>query len=201
MRRVLLPIFILCIALLSSCKDKSDGPKGDLITKKILYDVPVVNLQLEDRTVNNPNWFWENLPYPDGDGFIDKLYADARDGKIPLYYYDMEGDYEHLERIPKKDVERMFAEEMTVSLPVPDFYDETTNTFVQRPNVDFLLDAQHIHKLRFLEEWYDDDGMIVKKVLAVAPVFTINIVGNDAQEGYVYNTVKFWVMADEKLLK
>ena len=90
---------------------------------------------------------------------------------------------------------------MTVSLPVPDVFDETTNSFISRPNVDFPLDQTRILKLRFLEEWRIYDGMIEKNVLAVAPVFTINIGGTDAAEGYEYNTVKFWFMADKKLLK
>jgi hypothetical protein len=166
-----------------------------------LYDVPIVNLRLEDRTEKDPSWFWENLPYPDGDRFIDKLFADARDCEIPIYYYEPEGDYNHLDRIPDKEVKKMFENEMIVSLPVPDIYDEETATFIQRPNVEFQLDQTMIHKLRFLEEWRFYDGMIEKKVLAVAPVFTISIGSTNVQEGYVYNTVKFWFMADKKLLK
>jgi len=194
-------VLVLSLIVFSACTNKESEERGDLVTRKILYDVPIVNLLLEDRTENDPNWFWENLPYPSGDKFIDKLFADARDCKIPIYYYDQEGDYEHLDRIPDKDVKKMFENDMKVSLPVPDIYDEETASFIQRPNVEFQLDQTRILKLRFLEEWRMYDGMIEKKVLAVAPVFTINIGGTDAAEGYSYNTVKFWFMADKKLLK
>lgn len=201
MKRSIVFAVVLSLAVFSSCRKGGEEAGGDIVTKKILYDVPIVNLQLEDRTENDPNWFWENLPYPAGDKFIDNLFADARDCNIPIYYYDPEGDYEHLERIPDSKVKNMFENEMTVSLPVPDVFDETTNAYVSRPNVDFQLDQTRILKLRFLEEWRFDNNMITKKVLAVAPVFTINIGGTDAQEGYAYHTVKFWIMADAKLLK
>lgn len=203
MKKILFPIVILSVLFCSSCKtDKgTDAPKGDLITKKILYDVPIVNHRLADRSEKDPSWFWENLPYPDGDGYIDNLYEKASDGKISLYYYDMEGDYEHLEKIPKSEVKKMFEEDMTVSLPIPDIYIESTDSYMQRPNVILPLDSQHIQKLRFLEEWREVDGIIYKTVLAVAPVFVFNIDGNEVQEGYEYSTVKFWIMANDKLVK
>ncbi|MBR5984116.1 MAG: hypothetical protein IK025_10425 [Bacteroidales bacterium] len=201
MKRSIVLAVVLSLAVFSSCHKDGEIASGDVITKKILYDVPIVNLLLEDRSENDPNWFWENLPYPAGDKFIDDLFADARDCNIPIYYYDPEGDYEHLERIPDSKVKNMFENEMTVSLPVPDVFDETTNAYISRPNVDFQLDQTRILKLRFLEEWRFDNNMITKKVLAVAPVFTINIGGTEAQDGYAYNTVKFWIMADAKLLK
>ena len=201
MKRYFVLAVVFSLLSFSACKSDAGDEHGELVTKKILYDVPIVNLLLEDRTEKDPNWFWENLPYPDGDRFIDKLFADVRDCEIPIYYYEQEGDYEHLERIPDKEVKKMFENDMTVSLPVPDIYDEETATFIQRPNVEFPLDQTRIHKLRFLEEWRFYDGMIEKKVLAVAPVFTISIGSTNVQEGYVYNTVKFWFMADKKLLK
>jgi len=202
MNRYILLAALLFLVAFSSCRRGGEEEhRGDVITKKILYDVPIVNLQLEDRSENDPNWFWENLPYPAGDKFVDNLFADARDCKIPIYYYELAGNYDHLERIPDDEVKKMFESEMTVSLPVPDVYDEATDNYVSRPNVDFKLDQTRILKLRFLEEWSYADGMIYKKVLAVAPVFSISIGGTELQEGYVYNAVKFWFMADASLLK
>ena len=202
MKKKLLFIMVALSVFCISCGKKSNVElNGDVVTKKILYDVPVVNLRLQDRTEKDPNWFWENLPYPSGDNFIDNLYADARDCNIPIYYYEPEGDYEHLDRISDKDVKSLFENDMKVSLPVPDFYDEATDSYVSRPNLEFSLSQQNIMKLRFLEEWRFDNGMIQKKVLAVAPVFTIILDGSETQMAYDYNTVKFWIMADESLLK
>lgn len=201
MKRYFVLVALITLVALSACKNEAGEERGDLVTRKIMYDVPIVNLQLDDRTEKDPNWFWENLPYPAGDEFVDKLFADARDCEIPIYYYDPEGDYDHLDRIPDKEVKNLFENDMKVSLPVPDVFDEATNAYISRPNVEFQLDQTRILKLRFLEEWRIDDGIITKKVLAVAPIFTINIGGTEAQEGYEYNTVKFWFMADKKLLK
>ena len=202
MKRYFVFVALITLVALSACKNEAGEERGDLVTRKIMYDVPIVNLQLDDRTEKDPNWFWENLPYPAGDEFVDKLFADARDCNLPIYYYDPEGDYDHLDRIPDKEVKNLFENDMKVSLPVPDVFDEATNAYISRPNVEFQLDQTRILKLRFLEEWrIDDDGIITKKVLAVAPIFTINIGGTEAQEGYEYNTVKFWFMADKKLLK
>lgn len=201
MKRYFVYVALVSLVALSACKNEAGEERGDLVTRKIMYDVPIVNLQLDDRTEKDPNWFWENLPYPAGDEFVDKLFADARDCEIPIYYYDPEGDYDHLDRIPDKEVKNLFENDMKVSLPVPDVFDEATNAYISRPNVEFQLDQTRILKLRFLEEWRIDDGIITKKVLAVAPIFTINIGGTEAQEGYEYNTVKFWFMADKKLLK
>ena len=201
MKRYFVFVALVTLVALSACKNEAGEERGDLVTRKIMYDVPIVNLQLDDRTEKDPNWFWENLPYPAGDEFVDTLFADARDCEIPIYYYDPEGDYDHLDRIPDKEVKNLFENDMKVSLPVPDVFDEATNAYISRPNVEFQLDQTRILKLRFLEEWRIDDGIITKKVLAVAPIFTINIGGTEAQEGYEYNTVKFWFMADKKLLK
>ena len=201
MKRYFVFVALITLVALSACKNETGEERGDLVTRKIMYDVPIVNLQLDDRTEKDPNWFWENLPYPAGDEFVDKLFADARDCEMPIYYYDPEGDYDHLDRIPDKEVKNLFENDMKVSLPVPDVFDEATNAYISRPNVEFQLDQTRILKLRFLEEWRIDDGIITKKVLAVAPIFTINIGGTEAQEGYEYNTVKFWFMADKKLLK
>lgn len=201
MKRNFVLVFVLSLVALSSCRNGADEARGDIVTRKILYDVPIVNLKLDDRTENGSDWYWENLPYPSGDEFIDNLFAEARDCDIPIYYYDPDDNYDHLERIPDKEVKQMFENDMKVTLPVPDIYDEESGDYITRPSVEFTLDQTRILKLRFLEEWRIYDGMIEKKVLAVAPMFTINIGGTETQDGYSYNTVKFWFMADPKLLK
>ncbi|MBQ4476206.1 MAG: hypothetical protein II935_08435, partial [Bacteroidales bacterium] len=108
MKRCFVVALVLVLAVFASCRMGGEDVGGELIKKKILYDVPIVNLLLEDRSESDPNWFWENLPYPVGDKFIDRLFADARDCEMPIYYYDPEGDYEHLERIPDKEVKSLF---------------------------------------------------------------------------------------------
>ena len=67
MKRYFVIAVVLSLVVFSSCRKDGEVASGDIITKKILYDVPIVNLLLEDRSENDPNWFWENLPYPSGE--------------------------------------------------------------------------------------------------------------------------------------
>lgn len=199
MKKLIIPIIILLS--LSACKNSNKIEEGEIITKKIMYDVPIVNLRLSDRTTNNPDWFWENLPYPEGDKFIDNLYEQAKSGDIPIYKFDMNGEYDVLEQIEEKNLDKFFENEMSVEITVPDRYDEENDQYIKMPNVVFDLDAQRIHYLKFLEEWRFVDGNIEKKVLAVAPVFVINIGATDVQEAYTHRFAKFWIMADDRLIK
>ena len=57
MKRNFVLVLVLSLLALSSCKNEGGEERGDLVTRKILYDVPIVNLQLEDRTEKDPNWF------------------------------------------------------------------------------------------------------------------------------------------------
>ena len=50
MNRIYVLAFVLVLAVFSSCNNGGDVATDDVITKKILYDVPFVNIKLEDRT-------------------------------------------------------------------------------------------------------------------------------------------------------
>lgn len=187
---------IISSITLASCKsdDKNKeeldyiGEKS-IVTEKIMYDVTIVNEVIPDRSKDCPDWFWENLPTPDGDNFIKQLIEDAVSGKLKTYYFDPFGDYESFEEIKAEDREKFMEETMTFELEVPDSTDyEYSSRFV-----DLSLDYTYVKKLRFLEEWFIADGKFHKKVIAVAPYFSI-----EYEDVEPINTAFFWIMINDK---
>lgn len=183
-----------------SCKHNTQEQKeeGELLTSKILYDVPIVNLQIgEDRTRNNPDWFWQNIPSPECEKFVADLFNNALNGKTQIYEYDMFGTYDTLVPISKKEAKDLLTDRY-FEVEIPDIYVEEIGEYIPAHHDSVKLDEKIIRKLRFLEEWRIVDGKICKKVLAVAPVFTIRIPNLNPPE---FDQVLFWMEPDEKLLK
>lgn len=172
-----------------STNDNQDYDADRLvITDKIMYDVQIVNEIIGDRSKNSPDWFWENLPTPDSDNFIKQLLIDAACGKLPTYYYDMTGDYESFDRIPDSEVPAFMEDCLTYEFEAVD----TTVLRYKTEKIKLNLDYTSVKKLRFLEEWYVSDGEFKKRVIAVAPYFTIE---HDLIEPV--QAVFFWIMVDE----
>ncbi len=159
-----------------------------IITDKIMYDVPIVNEIIGDRTKNSPDWFWENLPSPDGDEFIKNLFLDAVSGKLKTYYYDITGDYESFDEIPSTELKSYMDDVLTYEIEIID----TTVKRFKPERVDIHLDYRNIKKLRFLEEWYMQDGEFRKRVIAVAPYFTI-----EYPDMETVHSVYFWILLKE----
>ena len=196
-------ILIIVVVFLSfnSCKETENDLKDEdavsvhlsddceLITEKILYDVCIVNDLLIDRTKENPDWFWENLPEPYGDDFIKKLVEEVLSGERQAYYYDQTGDYENFEAIPIKKQKEYLKSQMLMDV---EYLDETGDEpEVKIANIQF--GTEHVEKLRFLEEWYIDDDVFHKKVIAVAPFFTVIYPGLNDE----FSTIFFWILLDE----
>ncbi|MBN2777802.1 MAG: hypothetical protein JXR36_09170 [Bacteroidales bacterium] len=161
-----------------------------VITDKIMYDVQIVNDVIGDRSKNSPDWFWENLPTPESDDFIKSLLTDALSGKLKTYYYDMTGDYESFDEILPADLQSYMDEIMTYEFEVID----TTVKRYKPEKVEIQLTHKHVKKLRFLEEWFLADGVFHKRIIAVAPYFTIEYPGLEP-----INAVYFWVMINKDL--
>ncbi|PLX07166.1 MAG: hypothetical protein C0596_12285 [Marinilabiliales bacterium] len=154
---------IITISILSCCNEdpatKTEKENGNeqvsgqeytgeklVITDKIMYDVQVVNDIIGDRTKNGPDWFWENLPSPEGDNFVKNLLVDAASGKLKTYYYDMTGDYESFDEIQPADLQAYMDEVMTYEFEIVD----TTVKRFKPEKVEIQLTNQHVKKLRFL---------------------------------------------------
>lgn len=183
MNVIRLPFFglLLLAFILPSCKNESSQK---VITNKIMYDVPIVNEIIGDRSKNNSDWFWENLPSPEGDDYIKDLLDNAKIGKLKTAYYDMFGDYESFDEIPKDKIEDFMTEALTFNYNA---YDSLSNNFIEK---NILLDYKNIKNLRFLEEWYQENGIFKKKVIAIAPVFTIE---HQYMEKPI-NSISFWIL-------
>ncbi len=168
-----------------------DFDHDELITGKIMYDVPIINPLFTDRTKHNPDWFWENLPDPTGDKFIKELINKVKAGKLQAYYYNPICDYESFEAIPIDDQKKYLLNKMKMNL---DFVDERKGGGqIKTLNIEF--GPEHVNKLRFLEEWYLADGIFYKKVIAVAPFFTIQYPGIEED----FSTIFFWILLDENI--
>lgn len=200
-------ITIFAVFFVVSCKNNESGKTTEkenesnqsvieytgeklVITDKIMYDVQIVNDVIGDRSKNSPDWFWENLPTPESDDFIKSLLTDALSGKLKTYYYDMTGDYESFDEILPADLQSYMDEIMTYEFEVID----TTVKRYKPEKVEIQLTHKHVKKLRFLEEWFIADGVFHKRIIAVAPYFTIEYPGLEP-----INAVYFWVMINKDL--
>jgi hypothetical protein len=188
------PLFVFFVLFLS-CNNKSEksqialflGQENDsavIITNKIMYDVPIVNLLIgNDRSKNNRDWFWENIPCPDCQNFTKGLLEDVKSGRLPIYEYDLVGTYDTLIEVPSSELDDFLESKLTYNYET---YDTVKKKLVPQSMV---LDENNIKEIRFLEEWYIKDGEFHKKVVAFAPFFTIN----DPNFSQEQNTIFFWV--------
>ncbi len=169
---------------------KSEYGYGDklVITDKIMYDVPIVNEIIGDRSKNSPDWFWENLPTPESDDFIKTLLSDAFSGKLKTYYYDMTGNYESFDEIKDVDLKPYMDNVMNYEFELVD----TTVKRYKTEKINIHLDYRNVKKLRFLEEWFISDGKFKKRVIAVAPYFVI-----EYPDMETINAVYFWILLDQ----
>ena len=207
MKHISILITIFAVFLAISCNNNEAGKTTEnetetnqsvieytgeklVITDKIMYDVQIVNDVIGDRSKNSPDWFWENLPTPESDDFIKSLLTDALSGKLKTYYYDMTGDYESFDEILPADLQSYMDEIMTYEFEVID----TTVKRYKPEKVEIQLTHKHVKKLRFLEEWIIADGVFHKRIIAVAPYFTIEYPGLEP-----INAVYFWVMINKDL--
>lgn len=168
-----------------------DFDEDEMITGKIMYDVPIINPLFTDRTKQNPDWFWENLPEPSGDKFIKELINKVKEGKLQAYYYNPICDYESFEAIPIDNQKKYLSNKMSMNV---DFVDHKSGD-QQIKTVSIEFGHEHVKKLRFLEEWYLADGIFYKKVIAVAPFFTVQYPGIEED----FSTVFFWILLDENI--
>lgn len=165
----------------------------DVITEKIMYDVCIVNENYVVRTKDNPDWFYENLTVSDATKLTEYIYYGVLNGEIQAYYYDPLGDYETFEPIPLDKQKDLLTKDTQLhrieSEPV-----EGDGQIISIDNVSVeMAGINEIKKLRFLEEWYFDDGKIHKNVKAVAPVFSFDKCGDPRFVSAIY----FWVLMED----
>lgn len=189
-------VILLVVICLTSCNDQNSKRRNSetenlkLVTNKIMYDVTVINEVLSDRSKKNPDWFWENLPSPDGDKFIYMMIQDVIDGNTQAYYFDSMDDYENFQPIPLDKQKEYLRDKMQMEVEYLDFEEDEVQ--IKKANIKF--GPEHVKKLRFLEEWYVLDGVFYKEVIAVAPYFVVTYPGIDEK----YSTIFFWMLINKE---
>ncbi len=170
-----LPLIAIIIAFgLISCSNEQTNKnvdkqepqqtvKKEVITKKIMYDVTIVNEDIETEEDYKQDWFWMNIPEQDLDKLLLKLYDDVKNGFIPAYYFYPPDDYEEFEQIPKDKIQFLVDHKWYVIKNVI----ENGETLPEN----IPINKEQIIQLRFLEEWHWEGDEFCKKVIAVAPVF------------------------------
>lgn len=169
--------FIAFTTMMVSCvnTEKKEEGKKEVITKKIMYDVSIVNEGIKTKEDFDRDWFWMNMPEADLNKLVSKLFDDVKSGTVTSYYYDALDNYENFKAIPKDKLVNCFEKEWSVFTYTEKAADGGDNTNAIAVNVP--VEKSQIQQLRFLEEWYFENGEFCKRVIAVAPVFTYEVPG------------------------
>ncbi len=186
-KNTFLGVLVVCILSIASCSNaETETKEKEVITKKIMYDVPIVNPELVSEEDLERDWFWGNIPESDLDKLLTKIYDNVKSGKTQSYAYDAISDYEDFEPIPKEEIGRYFEEEWFVWEYV-ELNESETNETVTIP-IEIPLEKSQIKQLRFLEEWYYEGDEFCKRVIAVAPIFVYT-----DSNGYDGINILYWV--------
>lgn len=180
MKKAIFPILISGIVVsLSFCTQKEAEDNRTLITKKIQYDVPIMNPDASH------DWWVRNIEGSDREALLDNIFDKVLSGEIQAYDY-------FNEPLSVKDIERIMSDTTMAVLqrPYPPYaeYDTTIIYTIERSDVTLL---------RFLEEWkYDENNLqIDKKVFGISPVIEMNV------NGMMVTRPLFWVYMDDSILK
>jgi hypothetical protein len=150
-----------------------------LITKKIQYDVPIVN---PDAT---HDWWIRNIEGSDREQLLENIFQRVLEGDVQAYDY--------------------FNKPLTVG-QVKSILNDTIIRTLMRPAEPFTeydtaiintIGPENITLLRFLEEWkYDEKNLkIDKKIYAISPVMEVSVNGRQVTRPL------FWIYTDESILK
>lgn len=162
----------------TQCEEKKEDNRT-LITKKIQYDVPIVNM---DPTYD---WWIKNIEGSDREAMLNNIFDKVLSGELQAYDYFMEP-------LSIQGVESMLVDTLIQTLMhATEPYDEYDTMVITR------IEPGHVSMLRFLEEWkYDENTLkIDKKVYAISPVLEVTINGQNVTRPL------FWIYTDDSILK
>jgi len=165
-------LVMIIIGTYSCTSTESETKEKEVITKKIMYDVPIINANIITEEDFERDWFWKNIPESDLDRLLTKIYDKVIAGETQAYLYDPTGNYEDFEKIPKKDFVKYFEDKWFIYETIQEI-DEKTGNIIDI-SIPTPLEKNQIKQLRFLEEWYYEDDEFCKRVIAVAPIFVID---------------------------
>ena len=146
-----------------------------LITKKIQYDVPIVN------TDPNYDWWIGNIEGSSREGLLENIFEKALSGEVKAYNY-------FNEPLSVTQLKSMMADTMIQTLQRTfEPYTEYDTMIIQK------IEPSDMNMIRFLEEWkYDESNLIIdKKVIAICPVMEVMVGENKLKRPL------FWIHFDE----
>ena len=155
-------ISIVVLFAFTQCEQKNEEvDTRTLITKKIQYDVPIMN--------DDPNYDWwiENIEGSDREDLLNNIFEQVLSGKIQAYDY-------FNEPLSVEQVNSLMADTLMQTLMrTTEPYTEYDTTIIK------VYSPTDMSSLRFLEEWkYDPESLhIDKKVIGICPVMEV-MVGN-----------------------
>ena len=160
MKKLFFAVIALSVILvLTHCQQKEEIDNRTLITKKIQYDVPILN--------DNPDYDWwiGNIEGSDREVLLQNIFDRVKSGDVTAYDY-------FNEPMSVRQIERLLIDSMHMTLQRPyDPYDEYDTLIIAK-----ILPSD-VTILRFLEEWKYDEGslLIDKKVKALCPVIQVEV--------------------------
>ncbi len=176
---------MLIIGIYSCTSTELEKKEKEVITQKIMYDVPIVNPNIISKEDFKRDWFWKNIPESDLDRLLIKLYDNVISGETQAYVYDAIDTFDEFEKIPKENVKKYSEEEWFMYETIQE---EDADGNIIEIRIPTLIEKKQIEKLRFLEEWYYEGDEFCKRVIAVAPIFV-----NHASDGLESINIFYWV--------
>ncbi len=179
MKKTFFLIAMVAVALLlAMCKQESEDQRT-IITKKIQYDVPIIN--------DDPDFDWwiKNIGGEDREALIGNIFARVLSGDVKAYdYFNAPLD--------KKQVKAILVDSMFMTLQRPYHPYAEYDTLVIN-----IIRPEDVTMLRFLEEWkYDEQTLAFeKKIYAICPVIEIEM------NGRTVTRPLFWIYIDPSILK
>lgn len=162
------------ILLFTQCEQETEDTRT-LITKKIQYDVPVVNVDA------SYDWWIENIEGTDREALLNNIFERVLAGDIQAYDY-------FNKPLSVKQVNSIMADTIAQTLMrSTEPYEEYDTIIIH--NIEYT----DVEIIRFLEEWkYDEESLkIDKKIIGICPVIKV-LVGEE-----ILTRPLFWVYFDE----
>ena len=161
------------------CVEEEIEDTRTVITKKIQYDVPIVNPDASH------DWWIRNIEGSDREEMLNNIFGRVLSGDVQAYDY--------------------FNKPLSIQ-QVKSLMSDTLMQILQRPVAPYTeydtmiirnIEPADVSMLRFLEEWkYDEKTLqIDKKVYAISPVLEVTINGQKVTRPL------FWVYTDKSMLK
>jgi hypothetical protein len=175
MKKIIFAFLALGFVLIFTQCEENKADTRTIITKKIQYDVPIVNRDADY------DWWIRNIEGSDREALLINIFNKVQSGEIQAYDY-------FNQPLTTGQIGSILVDTLHQALMRPTApYTEYDTTIIQS------IAPTDVSILRFLEEWkYDESTLqIDKKIYAISPVLEVVINGQKVTRPL------FWVYFDE----